>query len=359
MNEPHGIFSVLALPPPQVSAEAAEAVALAQWGIRAHAKALRGERDRNFHLRAEDGREFVLKFANPAEAAGFRAMQIAALEHIARVDPELPVPRVVPLPDGRVEASLPQRTGVVQHARLLSWVPGNLLSSVRRSAAQRIACGRLLARLQVALEGFHHPSSDHRIIWDLQHALCLREVVFAIPQAQARACVAKLLDEFEACIVPLLDHFRRQILHNDMGVNTLVDPADPDLTIGVIDFGDIAETAVVFDVAIAAAAQLGEDMPIPEAIGHFVAGFHAARPLLAEELGALPLLVALRMAMGLTLASWHRHSQPDNPHFDFVEETVARRLAAISEIYSSETTEILRSVCGQAEPGNRYKGNAP
>ena len=38
----------------------------------------RGERDRNFRLDAQDGRRFVLKFANPAEDASYRAMQIAA-----------------------------------------------------------------------------------------------------------------------------------------------------------------------------------------------------------------------------------------------------------------------------------------
>ena len=346
MNGQRDIFSVMTLPPPDVSTEAAEAVVHARWGIRARAKALRGERDRNFYLRADDGREFVLKFANPAEEADFRAMQIAALRHIARVDPDLPVPRVMPLPDGTIEASLLHSTGDIQSVRLLSWVPGDLISNARRSAAQRIACGRLLARLQFALEDFYHPASDHPIVWDLQHALHLREVVFAIPHVQAQARVTELLGEFEACVVPLLTGFRRQVLHNDMGVNTLVDLADPDRIAGVIDFGDIAQTAVVFDVAIAAAAQLGEDMPAPEAVGHFVTGFHMVRPLLPEELSVLPLLVALRMAMGLTLASWHRHSQPSNPHFHLTEETIDRRLAAISEVYSPETKQILCCGCG-------------
>jgi len=131
-----------------------------------------------------------------------------------------------------------------------------------------------------------------------------------------------------------------------MGVNTLVDPADPDRIVGVIDFGDIAETAIVFDVAITAAAQSGEDMRAPEAIGHFVAGFHTVRSLRPEEVSVLPLLVALRMAMGLTLASWHRHSQPTNLHFNLTEETIDRRLAAISEVCSPETEQILRRISG-------------
>jgi Ser/Thr protein kinase RdoA (MazF antagonist) len=116
----------------------------------------------------------------------------------------------------------------------------------------------------------------------------------------------------------------------------------------MIDFGDIAETAVVFDVAIAAAAQPGPDMRTPEALGHFIAGFHSVRPLLRQEVALLPLLVAVRMGMGLALASWHRHSQPDNPHFDLLHATIDHRLAAIAEVLSIETKQILRRVCGSA-----------
>src|SRR5580765_7106135 len=108
MNAPSdNFFSVMTAHPLDVATTTAEAVARERWGIAARAKALTGERDRNFHLRAEDGREFVLKFANPAEEPGATDMQIKALARIAAADPALPVPRVVPLPDGTVETAVP------------------------------------------------------------------------------------------------------------------------------------------------------------------------------------------------------------------------------------------------------------
>src|SRR5271170_1870718 len=123
MSGQRDIFSVMTLPTPEVSTETAEAVVLARWGIRAQARALRGERDRNFYLRADDRREFVLKFANPAEEADFRGVQTATLRRIARVDPDLPVPRVIPLHDGTVEASVPHPSGSVQCV-----IPGALMT---------------------------------------------------------------------------------------------------------------------------------------------------------------------------------------------------------------------------------------
>ena len=340
------IFSVMTAAPPEVSVDRAEAVALSEWRIQARAKPLRGERDRNFLLHARDGRQFVLKFANPAEQPDFRTMQTEALRHIEQADPSFPVPRVIPLPGGDFEVSVAGQAGAIHQCRLFSWIEGDLLSTVPRSRVQREACGEMLARLQLALQDFHHPASRNPIVWDLQHSSRLREIVFAIPNKPAQERVVELIDEFEATVRPMMGHLRSQIVHNDMGVNTIVDSTDPDRVAGVIDFGDIAETAIIFDVAIAAAAHLGGDMGAAEAIGYFIKGFHRVRPLLGEEIALLPLLIALRMGMGLALASWHKHSQPDNPHFDLSETAINRRLAAMAEVRALAANQILRHVCG-------------
>ena len=347
MNAPHDIFSVMTVSPPEVSPELAVAVARQWWGIDATAHPLRGERDSNFHLRCADGNAFVLKFANPAEDADFRDMQIAALRHVARVDPGLMVPRIIPRPDGAIQAELPRDGGTILRARLLSFVPGAVLRSTVRSAAQREACGRMLARLQAALAGFTHRARDHQVVWDLQHTPLLRQIAFAIPHDAARARVGELLDEFDRRVVPMLPSLRRQMLHNDLNdQNMLADPDDPTRIVGIIDFGDLAETAVVFDVAIAAVTQAGPADDVPTALADFVGGFHAERPLLPEEVALLPLLMAVRIAMGTTLSAWHRHSQPDNPHFEVTEATIRRRLALMAALHSPATVHALRRACG-------------
>ncbi|MRT32699.1 hypothetical protein FGX01_02185, partial [Xylella fastidiosa subsp. multiplex] len=52
-------------------------------------------RGRNFHLRAGDGREYVLKFSHPAEDARVANFQARALRHVEQADPGLPVQRVM------------------------------------------------------------------------------------------------------------------------------------------------------------------------------------------------------------------------------------------------------------------------
>lgn len=341
------IFAVFTVPADPVTEAEAAAIALAQWGIRGSARLLTGERDRNFRLVAEDGREYVLKFANPAEERAVTDLQVQALLHVARTDPGLAVPRMVPLPDGRIEAEVAHGAARAR-VRLLSWVPGIPLREAPRSAAQRENCGRMLARLGLALRDFSHPASRYHLVWDLAHALRLREVIGALEHPGAEAEIGALLHTFEAEVMPVLPTLRQQVLYNDMNHgNTLVDPARPDEIAGIIDFGDLVHTALAIDVAVGATTQVADDMPAADALARYVGGFHAVRPLLEEEVALLPLLTATRAAMGTVLQAWHRQVHVDNPHYArMTEAVIARRLAQIAALRSPGVAAAIRGACG-------------
>jgi hydroxylysine kinase len=347
LNDVPDIFASMAMVPPEVSVDAAEAIARDHWRIDARAQAIRGERDRNFHLRSNDGREFLLKIANPAEDAAFRHMQIDALRHIARTALDFQVPRCVPLSDGSAELRLTRAGSDKLDVRLHAWVPGLPIHEAHRSAAQRAAYGAALAHLQMALIDFTHPAREHPVPWDLKHTVRLREIAFSIKDAEARAMVHALVDEFEGVVAPIMPALRRQVVHNDATrMNVLIDPDNCDRIAGIIDFGDIAETPVVFDVAIAALSQPAPDMSTAEAVAHFVRGFHAVRPLTREEANLLPRLVACRIAMGIALVCWHRHTQPDNPHYSRPSQTFAEALRLIDEFRAPAVASAVHDACG-------------
>ena len=66
---------------------------------------LDSERDQNFRIDTPGGDQFVIKIANHAVDPATLMLQVKALAHIAVVDPELPVPRVL---FSRTEAALEQ-----------------------------------------------------------------------------------------------------------------------------------------------------------------------------------------------------------------------------------------------------------
>src|SRR5688572_27245376 len=80
---------------PDLSLADAAELAARLYGIHATAELLTSERDENFRLVAADERAYLLKISNPSEADEVVDLQTACLDHIADVDPTLPVPRVL------------------------------------------------------------------------------------------------------------------------------------------------------------------------------------------------------------------------------------------------------------------------
>ena len=89
---PMSIPDVLDAVPPALSPADAETLTRAAFDVVATAESLVSERDQNFRLTDVDGAGWVLKVSNAAEDPGVVAMEVAAIEHIAAVDPGLPVP---------------------------------------------------------------------------------------------------------------------------------------------------------------------------------------------------------------------------------------------------------------------------
>src|SRR5258708_11152836 len=94
------------------------------YGIEALATALPGEYDCNFHLRASDGREFVLKCMHPARESAFIEMQCAALEHLAKHAAHLPLPRVERTTKGDAFTLWDDTAGQARLVWVLGFFPG-------------------------------------------------------------------------------------------------------------------------------------------------------------------------------------------------------------------------------------------
>ena len=87
--------SLLQSPAPDLSHEEILNTIDQQYGLQGTLYPLDSERDQNLRIETADGQSFVIKIANSAERIEIIDMQIKALEHIALVDPQLPVPRVL------------------------------------------------------------------------------------------------------------------------------------------------------------------------------------------------------------------------------------------------------------------------
>jgi hypothetical protein len=77
-----------------ISEMRAERLAAEHYGLEVAAHRLDSECDQNFRLTTPDGRDHVLKIANPAEDRAVTNLQTGALLHLAAADPSLPIRRI-------------------------------------------------------------------------------------------------------------------------------------------------------------------------------------------------------------------------------------------------------------------------
>lgn len=339
MTDASLLDAALAAPPPVLPAEAAQALLADHWGLSGQLTPLTSERDLNYRV-ATGGQGYVLKLANPAEPAAVTDFQTRALLHLEGAG--LPVPQVIRTRDGATTVDLPEG-----RLRLLSYLEGLPLHMAPRSAAQRRAMGGLAARLARAMAVFSHPAADHVLQWDIRQAAGLAPLLPDVEPAFRPLCAA-VLDRFNAEAAPALPALRWQVVHNDLNPhNILVAPDDPDRIAGILDFGDMVQTALVCDLAVAASYQVDAAAPLAS-LAEFVAAWHADYPLTAVEARLVPLLTQVRWLTTLAIASHRAARWPENAPYILRNAPAARAgLTAFAAIPAADASAAIARACGQ------------
>lgn len=299
-----------------VSEDQAVALATEHYGLTVAAQRLSGEKDCNFRLAAAGGEQFLLKVIHPGEDPGLTSMHTHALLHVAERDPFFPVQRVVPTLDGKMELRVSLGRGDIRTVRLVTFTKGVVQRNSTQTTLQRFNVGKMLARLQLALADFTHPSDGHPIAWDLKNAAGLRRLISESIATADAGELFRWIEIFENDVIPRVPRLPSQVVHNDLNSdNIVVDPADPARVVGIIDFGDMVRTVSMFDVAVGAAYQLTEAEDPLSAAGDFIRGFHSVKPLSELEVALLFKTIMTRMVMRIAITEWRAGRFPENREY--------------------------------------------
>jgi 4-aminobutyrate aminotransferase-like enzyme/Ser/Thr protein kinase RdoA (MazF antagonist) len=292
--------SVLEAPPPRFTAEEIAAIAAELFGLRGRASDLGSERDQTFLI--DDGAAGgVLKISNLGEDADVLDLEARAIEHISRVDPDLPV--------ARLRASDNYEGHFV---RLFERLHGHEGGPGLDDRAL-LEYGATHARLNLALQGFFHPAAARNLLWHLQSAAELRPLASAIPDDSRRRLVENVLDRYEQRVAPRWPMLRAQVVHGDLNLdNVLLD--DQGRIAAIVDFGDVGFSAQVADFAIGLASLVRgrPDDDVFRAARIAIDGYQSRIPLEPLELELLGDLVAARLAAIVTISAWRVERYPEN-----------------------------------------------
>jgi hydroxylysine kinase len=282
------------------------------YGLKGTLVRIPTEKDETFRLR--DGEEtYLVKVSSPDEDPVIVQLQTACMEHLERTAPELPVQRLVKSLGGDPQVLIPAGEGPFDRVlRVMHFMPGEVLANHEASAGQLQLVGRSCARLGLALQDFDHPRADRMLLWDLKHFHRMRPLLDYVDEKQKRSLAEDIFDQFDEKVVPLLDTLTSQVVHGDFSpFNVLVAPNRPDYVTGIIDFGDVVRTAVIFDISVTMANLLGADPGSPwEHALHVMDGYRSIRPLPGQEFEALTVSAPARLLLRALITQWRASQLP-------------------------------------------------
>jgi len=311
--------------PPSYSEQELLDIAKTYFNKTGKIKPLVSERDQNARLIDGDD-EYVIKVANSAEDDNLVEFQNAVLNHVAALDPELAIPKVIIGKDG---------CQIFKHndnnIRLITFLKGDIFGDAPKSNLLYENLGKFLGRFSSAMQGFGHPQSHQPdFLWNLDNAIFTKQYIADIEKSDDKELVEYFYDRYEKLVVPRLERMRSCVIHSDANTYNLVVQGDE--ISGLIDFGDMLFAKQVNELAIAlgyAVLKVDDNFAISEA---HISGYTGEFPLSEDELEVLFDLAAMRLIMSVCISSNRASAASDEKHREYLTITQAPAFKALRKL---------------------------
>ncbi len=271
------------------------------------------ERDQNFRVAGDDGRGWVLKVSNSGEREAVIEMEVGVVRHIAAVDPTLPVALPHATRDGAPWAAAAGPGGTRHLVRLLPLMPGRNGAAAELSRDAIRDFGAVSARLGRATRGYFHRMAGRPILWDVKHCpRCGRTFPSSPDDRRGRSwrrssTASKRRPAAPGRLPGAGDPQRPDLRQHALDADGRVS--------GIVDFGDMAHTALVLDLVAALVALFGGRQDPADLFGvaeAALAGYAAVTPLEDAEAAVLGDVVLARLAQTTLISAWRVGIYPEN-----------------------------------------------
>lgn len=263
------------------------------------------EKDDTFRLES-GGRRYLVKVAPAAEDMHVVNLQSAAMTHLERQAPHLPVQRLIRGVRQQAETPVRDQRGATRVMRVMSYLEGPLLHDVSTSPEQYRAVGASLAHLDDALATFRHPLESRLLIWDLTNFMHVRPLADYVEDPGERALADEIFDRFERQVTPVLQDLETQTIHGDFSpFNVVIEPTSREFVSGIIDFGDVVRSSILFELSVTVANLIGHDTAEPWAsAAEVVRGYRRVHPVETEVVELLAVTGPARLLLRALVYGW-------------------------------------------------------
>lgn len=345
-------FAHRELPTPTLGIDEVRRLMGETFGLRCNLAELGSQQDQNFVVSDTENTApiGVLKLSNPVFSEAEIELQDLAAKTVAEREPALRVPQVVAGPLGPMSAWWNTTEGRI-HARVITHVSGTtLMGSGYLSPATVARMGELAAKVSVALADVRHRASGRVLQWDLRHAeRVIATLALDEPDIEVREFASAVAESANVRLDAVSSGLPVQMGHFDIVDDNVIAPATlgalPD---AVIDFGDVAESWAVNEIAVTVSSLLHHDGLTPAHTLPAIGAFHTLRPLSEDEVDAIWPLVALR---GVVLALSGRQQvrlDASNAYADAALDREFRILRQAASVPFEVMGEVFRRALGFA-----------
>jgi len=229
--------------------------------------------------------------------------------------------------------------------RVLTYVEGTMLAQTVHTPKLIKSFGRFLSSLDRDLlsTGDAYIAST-KTAWDLDNLLLNESYISCIDDPSDRKIVAYYFLQWKTHVQKRLPGLRWSIIHNDANDWNVL--TQNERVTGLIDFGDMVYSKLIYEVAIAAAyLGLNKEDPV-DAISTMVNAYHQNLALEIEEIDVLYYLIAARLCTSVIQSAKTKKEKPDNTYITVSEDGAWQMLKKWLTIHPLSATNEWRVAIG-------------
>lgn len=303
------------------------------FAVEGQLRLLDGERDLNFLVDGEQGR-YVFKIANAIENPEMLECQHQVFELLQQSAVFPQIATAIESANAATVETIVSAAGCRHCCRLLPFIEGQLMSSLQAPSIDLLLdIGWRLGLLDKALFGFEHSALKRPFLWHMPDVLQTIENFKPLLADQPRRELVEFFSaSYRARVVSRHSQLRRSVIHNDANDNNILIAADGKTVISIIDFGDMVDSWLIVEPAIAAAyAMLGRDDPLPAAAA-ILTGYHRSLPLEPAEVASYYDFICMRLCMSVCICAYQCSLEPDNDYLRVSEVPAWKLLQTLRQI---------------------------
>jgi len=233
-------------------------------------------------------------------------------------------PKPIPFLDGSYIKTL-SIEGENKICRMLTFLDGDFIGDIEATKGLFSSLGTFLAKTDLKLQKLtNYTINARQWEWDIQYFDLNKKYIDDIPNAKGRNTARYFFQQFEENVRPLLANLRKQIIHNDANEwNVLTKNGEVS---SIIDFGDLAHSPLINELAIAITyACYDKENPL-EWASIILKSYHKELPLHEKEIGILYYLIAARLTTSVCNSAHSRKTNPDNTYASVSEKSAWKML---------------------------------